>query len=63
MASLPKNTTLASIEESPEYTTMRECHVVLVDLLKPAIASLGNTLFAKGLIPQDVKENLRINSI
>ena len=57
------STSSTSVEESPEYTTMRECHVVLVDLLKPAIASLGNALFARGLIPQDVKENLRMNSI
>ena len=42
---------------------MRECHVVLVELLKPAIASLGDVLFARGLIPQDIKENLRMSSI
>ena len=57
------STSSTSVEESPEYTTMRECHVVLVDLLKPAIASLGNVLFARGFIPQDVKENLRMNFI
>ena len=53
------STSSTSVEESPEYTTMRECHVVLVDLLKPAIASLGDVLFARGLIPLDVKESIR----
>ena len=56
-------TSSTSVEESPEYTTMRECHVVLVDLLKPATASLGDVLFARGLIPQDVKENLKMKYV
>ena len=38
---------------------MRECYVVLVDLLKPAIASLGDVLFSRGLIPLDVKESIQ----
>ena len=58
MASLPRNTSSTSLNESPEYTTMRECHVVLVDLLKSAVGSLGDVLFAKGLIPSDVKESI-----
>ena len=41
---------------------MRECHVVLVDLLKPAIASLGDVLFARGLIPLDMKDSVQETS-
>ena len=46
-----------------EYNTMRECHDVLVDLLEPDIDSLGDVLFARGLIPEGIINNLRRSSI
>ena len=42
---------------------MTKCHVALVDLIKPAVASLGDALLANGLIPQDSMETLRMSSV
>lgn len=53
----------ASIKETPEYTTMRECQMILVDLLSPSINSVVDALFAKGMIPQDVKDEVQLNSM
>ena len=59
MASLPRSGSSTSLNESPESTTMRECHMALVELLKPAVGSLGDALFARGLIPPDVKDGIQ----
>ncbi len=50
--------TAASFDESPEYETLRECYPVMRDLLKSSIAPLGSELFAHGLIPLNVYENI-----
>ena len=41
---------------------MIECYEVLVNLLKPSIDSLGDTLLSRWLIPLDIIEKLRISS-
>ncbi len=61
MTSVSRSSSASSLEESPEYRAMRECYTVMVDLFKPSIESLGDALFAKELIPLDVKE--KINTI
>ncbi len=50
--------TAISFDESPEYETLRECHTMMIDLLKTSIGSFGSELFAKKLIPLSVYENL-----
>ena len=48
---------------SPEYNTIKKRYDMLVDFLKPSIRSLGDRLFAKGLIPEDLNDKLTMNSI
>ena len=48
----------SSLEEGPEYRAMRECIVMMVDLLQFSIGRLGDMLFAKQLIPLDIKKKL-----
>ncbi len=53
------STSVCSQEESPEYRAMRECCGMMVELLQYSIGRLGDALFARQLIPLDVKKNLR----
>lgn len=59
MAAVSRTPSTRSLEEPPEYRAMRESHVIMVDVFKHSIDSLGDALFAKQLIPLDVKDNLR----
>ncbi len=46
--------------ESPEYATIRECHVALVDILSMSINSVVVALISKGLIPPDVADKVQL---
>ncbi len=41
--------------ESPECEALRKCHVVLIETLSLSINSIGDALFAKGLVPPDLR--------
>ena len=49
----------ATCESSPEHKTIRECYDKLVKTLETSYASIGDTLYSRGLISPDVKKRLR----
>ncbi len=50
-------------DETPQSITIRECYTVLVGQLKSSIESIGDALYAKGLISQDIHSKVLLASV
>ena len=53
----------ALTDDTPQSITIRECYTVLINQLKSSIESLGDALYAKGLISPDIHSKVLLTSI
>ncbi len=50
-------------DETPQSITIRECYTVLIGQLKSSIESIGDALYTKGLISQDIHSKVLLASV